>query len=92
MLIEYLHLFNDKFNGLHARHLRALSDLMKLSMSEVYEVASFYAHFHLVDGENVVSPKITVKVCDSVTCSMYGAEKLYESGDLTLLVLGSIRK
>ncbi len=82
MLIEYLHLFNDKYNGLYARHLRALSELMKLSMAEVYEVASFYAHFHLVDGENIISPEVTVKVCDSVTCAMYGAEKIFEEAKL----------
>ncbi len=82
MLIEYLHLFNDKYNGLYARHLRALSELMKLSMSEVYEVASFYAHFHLVDGENITSPEVTIKVCDSVTCAMHGAEKIYDEAKL----------
>ena len=40
MLIEYLHLFNDKFHGLYAKHLRAIAELTKISMSEVYEVAS----------------------------------------------------
>ena len=49
MLIEYLHLFNDKYNALFPRHMRALAELMKLSMSEVYEVASFYAHFHIAE-------------------------------------------
>ncbi len=82
MLIEYLHLFNDKYNGLYARHLRALSELMKLSMSEVYEVASFYAHFHLVDGENIVSPEVTIKVCESISCAMYGAEEIYKIAKL----------
>ena len=82
MLIEYLHLFNDKYNGLYARHLRALAELMKLSMAEVYEVASFYAHFHLVDGENITSPEITIKVCDSVTCAMNGAEEIYKKSKL----------
>ena len=77
MLIEYLHLFNDKYNGLYARHLRALSELMKVSMAEVYEVASFYAHFHLVDGENITSPEITIKVCESITCAMHGADKIF---------------
>ena len=77
MLIEYLHLFNDKYNGLYARHLRALSELMKVSMAEVYEVASFYAHFHLVDGENITSPEVTIKVCESITCAMHGAERIF---------------
>ena len=77
MLIEYLHLFNDKYNGLYARHLRALSELMKVSMAEVYEVASFYAHFHLVDGESITSPEVTIKVCESITCAMHGAERIF---------------
>ena len=77
MLIEYLHLFNDKYNGLYARHLRALSELMKVSMAEVYEVASFYAHFHLVDGESIISPEVTIKVCESITCAMHGAERIF---------------
>ena len=82
MLIEYLHLFNDAYKGLFARHLRALADLMKISMSEVYEVASFYAHFHIIDGDSITPPKITIKVCDSVTCAMHGAERLYHSTKL----------
>ena len=52
MLIEYQHLFNDKYKGLYPRHLRALSELVKTSMSEVYEVASFYAHFHILNTDD----------------------------------------
>ena len=48
MLIEYLHLFNDKYNGLYPKHLRALSELTKLSMSEIYEVASFLCTFSYI--------------------------------------------
>ena len=48
MLIEYLHLFNDKYGGLYAKHLKALADLTKQSMAEVYEVATFYAHFNII--------------------------------------------
>ncbi len=77
MLIEYLHLFNDKYNGLFARHLKALSDLIKLSMSEVYEVASFYAHFHIIEENITDVPNVTIKVCDSITCAMNDSEKLY---------------
>ncbi len=82
MLIEYLHLFNDKYNGLFARHMRALSDLTKLSMSEVYEVASFYAHFHIIDDDNIKPSDITIKVCESVTCAMFNAEKVYHNAKL----------
>ncbi len=70
MLIEYLHLFNDKYKGLHAKHLRALSELSGLSMAEIYEVASFYAHFDIIDGDDSLNRNISVKVCDSVTCFM----------------------
>ncbi len=78
MLIEYLHLFNDKYKGLYPKHLRALADLVKISMSEVYEVASFYAHFNILDADDEEVAPVTIKVCDSITCSMYNAESLYE--------------
>src|SRR5437868_15029879 len=52
LLIEHLHLLQDRFGYLQARHLAALADEMKLALVEVYEVASFYAHFDIVmDGE-----------------------------------------
>ena len=79
MLIEYLHLFNDKYNGLYPKHLRALAELSKLSMSEIYEVASFYAHFHILSDDSELAPDITIKVCDSITCAMHDAEKLYHN-------------
>ncbi|MEC8100429.1 MAG: NAD(P)H-dependent oxidoreductase subunit E, partial [Pseudomonadota bacterium] len=82
MLIEYLHLFNDKYNGLYPKHLRALSELTKLSMSEIYEVASFYAHFHILNSDDVITPEVTIKVCDSITCAMNGAEKIYHTTKL----------
>ncbi len=82
MLIEYLHLFNDKYNGLFPKHLRALAELSKLSMSEIYEVASFYAHFHIIKEDSDVVPDTTIKVCDSITCAMYNAEKLYHNTKL----------
>ena len=76
MLIEYLHLLNDKYKGLYARHLRALSEVSLISMSEVYEVASFYAHFRIIDDDALKVPLATVKVCDSVTCFMNKSEDL----------------
>ncbi len=82
MLIEYLHLFNDKYNGLYPRYLRALSELMKLSMSEIYEVASFYAHFHIINDDSEKIPNINIKICDSITCAMHDAESLYHKTKL----------
>ncbi|MEM7172628.1 MAG: NAD(P)H-dependent oxidoreductase subunit E [Pseudomonadota bacterium] len=75
-LIEYLHLIQDKFGCLSAGHLQALSDDLQLPMAEVYEVASFYAHFDIIlDGEAKPAP-LTIRVCDSLTCEMMGAQKL----------------
>jgi len=78
MLIEHLHLIQDKYGCLHARHLAALAREMKLALVEVYEVASFYAHFDIVlDGEPA-PPPLTIRVCDSLSCQMAGAERLLE--------------
>jgi formate dehydrogenase beta subunit len=76
LLIEHLHLLQDKYHCLHARHLAALAQEMKLALVEVYEVASFYAHFDIVlDGEEP-PPALTVRVCDSLTCELTGAGQL----------------
>ncbi|MEZ5846345.1 MAG: NADH-ubiquinone oxidoreductase-F iron-sulfur binding region domain-containing protein [Geminicoccaceae bacterium] len=78
LLIEHLHLLQDRFRGLHARHLQALAELMRLPMAEVFEVASFYAHFDIImDGEPEPA-EITIRVCDSLSCAMKGAAKLHE--------------
>ncbi|MBP2314719.1 NAD(P)H-dependent oxidoreductase subunit E [Azospirillum soli] len=78
LLIEHLHLLQDTYHGLHARHLAALAQEMRLALVEVYEVASFYAHFDIVmDGEEA-PPPVTVRVCDSLSCCMAGGEKLME--------------
>jgi formate dehydrogenase len=80
LLIEHLHLLQDRFGCLHARHLVALADEMRLALAEVYEVASFYAHFDIVMDDEVPPPPVTVRVCDSLTCALYGGETLL--GDL----------
>lgn len=75
LLIEHLHLIQDAHGQLSAAHLGALAHEMKMSLAEVYEVATFYAHFDIAkDGE--VPPKITVRVCDSLTCELMGAQDL----------------
>ncbi len=75
-LIEYLHKIQDQFGHLSAHHLAALAHLLKLAMVEVFEVASFYAHFDIVmDGEQA-PPALTVRVCDSLTCCLFGADDL----------------
>ncbi|MEQ8664138.1 MAG: NAD(P)H-dependent oxidoreductase subunit E [Rhodospirillales bacterium] len=76
LLIEHLHLIQDTYGCLSAQHLGALADAMKLSMTEVYEVASFYAHFDIVLEGETAPPAVTIRVCDSLTCEMMGAQKL----------------
>src|SRR6195952_4383209 len=76
LLIEHLHLIQDTYCQISAAHLAALADEMKLSFAEVFETTTFYAHFDVVkEGEPEVPP-LTIRVCDSLTCAMLGAEKL----------------
>jgi formate dehydrogenase len=76
LLIEHLHLIQDKYHQISAEHLAALADEMKLSFAEVFETATFYAHFDIVkEGEPDIAP-LTIRVCDSLTCAMLGGEKL----------------
>jgi formate dehydrogenase len=76
LLIEHLHLIQDTYHQISAVHLAALADEMKLAFAEVFETATFYAHFDVVkEGEADIAP-LTVRVCDSLTCAMMGAEKL----------------
>jgi len=78
LLIEHLHLIQDEFGCLEARHLRALADEMRLSQAEVYEVASFYDHFDVVrEGEPKPAP-LTIRVCESISCMVAGAERLID--------------
>jgi NADH:ubiquinone oxidoreductase subunit F (NADH-binding)/NADH:ubiquinone oxidoreductase subunit E len=78
LLIEHLHLIQDKYHQISAAHLAALADEMKLSFAEVFETATFYAHFDVVkEGEPDVAP-LTIRVCDSLTCAMLGGEKLLQ--------------
>jgi NADH:ubiquinone oxidoreductase subunit F (NADH-binding)/NADH:ubiquinone oxidoreductase subunit E len=78
LLIEHLHLIQDKYHQISAAHLAALADEMKLSFAEVFETATFYAHFDIVkEGEPDIAP-LTIRVCDSLTCAMLGGEKLLE--------------
>ncbi|WP_455184760.1 NAD(P)H-dependent oxidoreductase subunit E [Azospirillum palustre] len=79
LLIEHLHLLQDHYGCLHARHLAALAKEMKLALVEVFEVASFYAHFDIVMDGEPAPPKLTIRVCDSLSCALAGAEQLHEA-------------
>jgi len=92
LLIEHLHLVQGKYGHLSAAHLRALAEEMSLSMAEVHEVASFYAHFDIVKEGEVAPPSLTIRVCDSLSCELAGAEKLlddlgekYSAGQVRIL-------
>jgi formate dehydrogenase len=76
LLIEYLHRIQDLFGHISAAHVVALADEMKLAMTEVYEVATFYHHFDVVKEGDSVPPALTVRVCDSLSCEMAGAREL----------------
>src|SRR6201999_3882606 len=78
LLIEYLHLIQDRYRQISAAHLAALADEMKLSFAEVFETATFYAHFDIVKEGAATIPPLTIRVCDSLTCAMLGGEQLLE--------------
>src|SRR3954470_3659111 len=77
LLIEHLHLIQDKYGHISAAHLAALAAEMKMALTEVYEVATFHAHFG-VGEEGPPPPAVTVRVCDSLSCAMAGADRLLE--------------
>jgi formate dehydrogenase len=76
LLIEYLHLIQDRYGHLSARHLAALAEELRLAQTEVYEVATFYAHFDVVREGDDPPPPLTVRVCDGIACEMAGARTL----------------
>ena len=77
-LIEYLHILQDKFGVLYDKHLVALSTIINLPLSEIYEVATFYAHFNIVKDSKDYKPMNVVRVCESLTCELFGAHKLLQ--------------
>ena len=76
LLIEYLHLLQDRFGHLSAEILCALAQEMNLSQAEVYEVATFYAHFDVINADTPQPPALTIRVCDSLSCELAGAQQL----------------
>ena len=72
-LIEYLHRIQDTYGHLSVAHLAALAEEMSLAFAEVFETATFYAHFDVVKEGDPMPPALTVRVCDSLTCALFGA-------------------
>jgi len=79
LLIEYLHLIQDRYHAISARHLRALCEELRMPQAEAYEVATFYAHFDVLKEGETPPPPTTIRVCDSITCAIKGAEALFEA-------------
>ena len=75
-LIEYLHLLQDNFGVLYDKHLVALSEIFNLPMAEIYEVATFYAHFNIVKNQESFKNIKVVRVCESLTCELFGSKKI----------------
>ncbi len=78
LLIEHLHALQDQYKGLYRRHLVALAAEMRLSMAEVYEVATFYHHFDVIEDDQTPAVR-TVRVCDGLSCQLGGASQLLSS-------------
>ena len=76
LLIEHLHLIQDAYGHISASHLRALAEEMRMSQAEVYEVATFYAHFDVISEDDSPPPALTIRVCDSLSCELAGAQQL----------------
>lgn len=76
LLIENLHRIQDHYGHIAAAHIVALAREMKLAMTEVYEVATFYHHFDVVKEGGTAPPALTVRVCDSLSCELSGAGAL----------------
>src|SRR5258706_12529277 len=79
LLIEYLHRIQDRYGHISSAHVVALAAEMKLAMTEVYEVATFYHHFDVVKEGEAAPPAITVRVCDSIACDIAGSRELLAS-------------
>ncbi len=77
-LIENLHRIQDRHGRISAAHLNALAEAMKLAQAEVYEVATFYHHFDVVKEGGTAPPGLTVRVCDTLSCAMAGAQRLLD--------------
>ena len=79
LLIEYLHLIQDNYGYLSDLNLHALAEEMRISMAEIYEVATFYAHFDVVREGETPPPPLTLRVCDSLSCELAGSAALFEA-------------
>ena len=77
MLIEYLHRIQDRYGCISMGHMAALAEQMRIATAEVFEVATFYHHFRVVDSEVPVDPIPVIRVCESITCQLFDSERLF---------------
>ena len=80
-LIEYLHIIQDQIGFINKEYMTALASLLDISQTEVYDVATFYHHFDIINNENYIPQSLTIRVCDSVTCEINGANELAKNLD-----------
>ncbi|HTR58694.1 MAG TPA: NAD(P)H-dependent oxidoreductase subunit E, partial [Casimicrobiaceae bacterium] len=76
LLIEFLHRIQDAYGSISAAHIAALAQELRLALTEVYEVATFYHHFDVVKEGEVPPPKLTVRVCETLSCAIAGSHEL----------------
>ena len=76
MLIENLHKIQDHYHHISNRHILALAIDMSLPMAEIYETATFYHHFDVLNENEPPPLTKTIRVCESLTCEMFGAKEL----------------
>src|ERR1700686_1067981 len=73
LLIEFLHRIQDAHGSISAAHIVALAQEMSLAMTEVYEVATFYHHFDVVNQGDAAPPAVTVRICETLSCRLVGS-------------------
>ncbi|HEX2581868.1 MAG TPA: NAD(P)H-dependent oxidoreductase subunit E [Dongiaceae bacterium] len=77
LLIEYLHAVQDRYGCISLDHIAALAAQMRLAQTEVYEVATFYAHFDVTAETRPRRP--VVRVCQSLSCALAGGAAVLAS-------------
>jgi formate dehydrogenase len=79
LMIEFLHRIQDRYGHISAAHVLALAEELRLARTEVYEVATFYHHFDVVKEGETPPPALTVRICETLSCQMAGAEALHHA-------------
>jgi formate dehydrogenase beta subunit len=79
LMIEFLHLIQDRYGHISAAHILALAEELRLARTEVYEVATFYHHFDVIKEGETPPPPLTVRICETLSCQMAGAEALHHA-------------